>query len=163
VNSNSDFVAPLVRSLRKWIEEGRTEELGDWVLDAKTDLNTILPVPPTGIVPILKPGSPERDGVFATLSAASSPILSRVGQFISIAALRTQSPIEFYMLMGLVLCAFERSDNVLFAIDDSGTFGVKMLPASSEVIIEPQRQIGDYRVDFLVSWTETNCIMSPIN
>jgi very-short-patch-repair endonuclease len=60
------------------------------------------------------------------------------------------------MLMGLVLCAFERSDNVLFAIDDSGTFGVKMLPASSEVIIEPQRQIGDYRVDFLVSWTETN-------
>jgi very-short-patch-repair endonuclease len=62
-----------------------------------------------------------------------------------------QSPIETYMLLGLTLVSVEEADSVTL-VSDGMHLSVRCEPCSKEVYIQPQARIGEYRVDFLVTW-----------
>jgi very-short-patch-repair endonuclease len=147
MSQTTDFGNKFVQSLKAWIDTHHAEEseLGN----AQIDLGIVLK--PPLITPI--GGFPTKDSTLATLAAISSPIAERMTQFLTNALRKSESPLETYMLLALVVSALRKTDGILFVLD--GRFqGIQLQPVLSEVYIEPQAIIGEYRVDFLVTWSE---------
>lgn len=145
----NEFGEKFVQSLKNWIESHKKEqnELGL----AQIDLSIILKPP------LISPLSnfPAKNSTLATLAAISSPIAERISQFLTNALHKSESPLETYMLLALIISALRRTDSVLFMLDGQAQ-GIQMQPALSDVFIEPQAIIGEYRVDFLLTWSETH-------
>jgi very-short-patch-repair endonuclease len=89
--------------------------------------------------------------VTVALAKLSIDLMARMQQFLVNALNATESPIEKYMLVGLVIAGHETTDSVILAPygNPQGMIGH---PIQNEVWIQPQAQIGEYRVDFLVTW-----------
>lgn len=62
-----------------------------------------------------------------------------------------ESPIEAAMLYALALVSFEYADSVTFRGTDGLALGGDAEPGS-EIEIEPQAQLGEHRVDFLLTY-----------
>jgi Protein of unknown function (DUF559) len=69
------------------------------------------------------------------------------------AAAVCESPIEVAMLCALTLSGYDYWDELLFRADkrEFGTTGRHFRDPSYQLIIEPQSQLGDFRVDFLLT------------
>jgi very-short-patch-repair endonuclease len=81
----------------------------------------------------------------------SLQIMDRLDMFLTNALITVESPIEKYMLAGLVVAGYEITDGVML-VPMGSPQGAFCHPILSELWIEPQAQIGEYRVDFLVTW-----------
>jgi len=70
-------------------------------------------------------------------------------------ALKCESPIELAMLYALTIEGRIMGRQVIYLVDGSER-GDRLLPGYAETLcIEPQAQLGDYRVDFLLTLTAT--------
>jgi very-short-patch-repair endonuclease len=67
-----------------------------------------------------------------------------------------ESPIEKYMLLGLTLASFEDVAGIVTLVIQGKHHVVGERPAMREMYIQPQAQIGDYRVDFLLTHVGTD-------
>ena len=59
------------------------------------------------------------------------------------------------MFLALMIKAHRCVDSVIVTYN-GWSRGIQVHPTLSEIIIEPQANIGDYRVDFLITWIETH-------
>lgn len=86
------------------------------------------------------------------MHAIANQILSNFYQEIEQPCLKCESPIEKVMLLTLSIIAEQYAESVLYKIG-SIEYGFKR-NALTTITIQPQADIGEYRVDFLLEWHE---------
>ena len=90
-----------------------------------------------------------RDSLIATLLYLSGDLLNIIAYPLLDAYRITESPIEKYMLFAITIIACRNATKVTFVVNGRED-GYDCNYHDTQISIEPQAKIGDYRVDFLV-------------
>lgn len=148
----ANFDKQFIETIQRRAEAEREhlkEDFGSWLLEAG---NFGFP----HMLMIVSEDFEYRESFFATLLYLAAPLVSLVAVPLGLAINMTESPIEKYMLLALTAIACRKADKVSFIVDEYRTaYGIESNTYDSEIIIEPQAKIGDYRVDFLITTIET--------